>query len=97
MFDKLFWWSNRKPAPKWMAWWTNMVSGMITGVVIVCGVAVLSQILHWVGFALVGLGVLLVVNAYLWDRHYGYVDAMYERYLQQRERIGRKLGKIKDE
>ena len=93
LYDRFWWWCNRKPASKWSIYLSPMIVGFLSGIICFLGLVALSAKFWYVGSGIIVLGLGYAAYFYYSDKRNGYVDAYYEGYLKQRERIAKKLGK----
>ena len=93
LYDRLWWWLNRKPAPKWSIYLSPLIVGFFSGIICIMGLVLLAAKFWYVGSGITIAGLGYVTYFYFSDRRNGYVDAYYEGYLKHRERIAKKLGK----
>jgi len=97
MFDRFWWWCNRKPSGPNTSYWALIFPGFMCGVLFSMGLLTLTSTTWWVGLLIILATLLLLFNSYHIDRKHGYVEYCYKAYLAYRTKIGKKLGKIAEE
>ena len=97
MFDRLFWFFNKKPAFKSSAYLTTVLYYFVYGIIFFIGGVLLfapQTTPKIMGVILLVLSSSMLIYMFYWDNKDGFVDAMNQAYLAKRERIGKKLGKM---
>lgn len=94
MFDKFWWWLNRKPSRRAVPYVGIVFNSFLFGALTMVGLLLLVIQVWWLGIAVVVSVLGWLIAGYFSDKKNGYVDAYYEAYLAHRERIGKKLGKM---
>lgn len=95
MFDRFWWWCNRKPSREPVPYLTTMFCSFVAGIIAAPGILLIAGgVLHPASFGLLGVAVGLLIWTYVQDARDGCVKACHHRYLAYRRKIGRKLGKI---
>ncbi len=100
MWDKLSWWMNRKPVRRWTPYISLLAVGFFAGIMAFPGIILLVRFREvgdkwWIGLVYVGISALYLTSVARMDSRHGYVDAMHRTYLEWRDKIGQRLGKIK--
>ncbi len=93
MFDEFWWWTNRKPSRRVAPYLSMMAVNLVYGVILVLGIAVLG-VKVWLGLVIIAYSLAWLGYSFYYDNKNGYVDAYYQAYLAQRDRIGKRLGKL---
>ncbi len=93
MLDKLWWFCNRKPSRRFVPYLGLVLCNVVFGALALLGLAVMS-VQFWFGIIIIAYTFVWLVVFYWYDNKHGFVDAYYRAYLAQRERIGKKLGKM---
>ena len=97
--DKIRWALNKKPHSAWFSYLVLVGSGFLPAMFFILGLISFElvrvhPIMFPVGLGLLGLTFLTGFLMYRIDRRQGYVDAIHKHYLERREDLGKKLGKL---